>query len=195
MAPRGCPVAAASKEAGQPEQVAEVVPGSVVVHLVDVQIALEEGDNEDKGGDEPLPDPAPEPCHPAVLARQCPWRWLGPGAHAAKNVISRRTNTRAAAERVMAASVEDSLKFELLELRANDDPTREKVSLGRQQLTPLPRARKEPVGYQRNQKGPRPLSPAPETLPRRLRALRRAADDPGAGVQAQPAGRNRAAEN
>jgi hypothetical protein len=53
-------VAAAAEDAHEAEEVSEVVPGAVVVDLVDVEATLKERDDEDEGGDEALPEAEPE---------------------------------------------------------------------------------------------------------------------------------------
>src|SRR5215469_8448289 len=63
----GGSIAAAAKEARQPEQVAEVIPGSVVVNLIDGQVALEERSHENERCDKAMPDAKPETCDHVVL--------------------------------------------------------------------------------------------------------------------------------
>src|SRR5271165_4583631 len=72
------PVAATAEEAGQPEQVSEVVPGAVVVHFVDVEIALKQRDQEHERRDKSLPQPQPEPCDGDLLAGSA-FHAVGPG--------------------------------------------------------------------------------------------------------------------
>jgi hypothetical protein len=53
-------VAAAAKKAHQAEQIAEVVPGAVIVDFVDIQAVEEQGDDEYNGSHEALPESEPE---------------------------------------------------------------------------------------------------------------------------------------
>ena len=52
-------MAAAAEEAHQAEQVSEVVPGAVVVDLVDVEAALEQRDHKHKRRNKALPEAKP----------------------------------------------------------------------------------------------------------------------------------------
>ena len=52
-----CLVATAAEEAGETEEVSEVVPGAVVMYFVDVQPALEQRNHEHKRRDKALPYP------------------------------------------------------------------------------------------------------------------------------------------
>src|SRR5271165_3179521 len=69
---------AAAEEAGQPEQVSEVVPGAVVVDLVDVQAVDEQRDDKYEGGNETLPQSEPESGDGVLLAR-CALHGVGAG--------------------------------------------------------------------------------------------------------------------
>jgi len=55
--PPSGPVTTATEETGQAEQVPEVVPGTVVVNLVDIKVASEERDHKHKRRDEAVPHP------------------------------------------------------------------------------------------------------------------------------------------
>ena len=61
-------VAAATEETGQAEEEAEVVPSSVVVDLIDGEIAFEEGGHKDEGSNKALPEPQPETRNDIALA-------------------------------------------------------------------------------------------------------------------------------
>src|SRR4029077_13571738 len=69
LLPTRRPVAAATEEAGQAEQVAEVVPSSVVVGLVDTEVAFEQRDHKDEWRNKTLPEPKPEARNHAVFGR------------------------------------------------------------------------------------------------------------------------------
>ena len=62
-------VAAATEEAGQAEQVAEVVPSSVVVELVDTEVAFEQRNHKDERRNKALPKPKPEARDHVLFAR------------------------------------------------------------------------------------------------------------------------------
>ena len=64
------PVAATAKDARQAEQIAEVVPGSVVVDLVDTEVAFEKRGHEHKWRNKTLPEAEPEACDCVVFARR-----------------------------------------------------------------------------------------------------------------------------
>src|SRR5437879_173366 len=64
------PVAAATEEAGQAEQVAEVVPASVVVDFVDTEVAFEQRGHEHKWCNKAMPEAEPEARDSMVFARR-----------------------------------------------------------------------------------------------------------------------------
>src|SRR3974390_86979 len=59
----------AAEDAGQAEQVAEVVPCAVIVDLVDAEVGFEEGNHEHNGRDKTLPDAQPKPRHRIAFVR------------------------------------------------------------------------------------------------------------------------------
>lgn len=63
-------MAATTKEAGEAEQVAEVVPSSVVVELVDIEVAFEQRDHEHQRRNKSLPEPKPETRDDVVFSRR-----------------------------------------------------------------------------------------------------------------------------
>src|SRR6266404_3257769 len=63
-----CPVAATTEDAGQAEQVAEVVPGSVVVDLVDTEVVFEQRGDKHERRNKALPEPKPEACGQVMFA-------------------------------------------------------------------------------------------------------------------------------
>src|SRR4029077_11269001 len=69
LLPTRRPVAAATEEAGQAEQVAEVVPSSVVVDLVDTEVTLKQRGHKEERRHKTLPEPQPEARDEAVFAR------------------------------------------------------------------------------------------------------------------------------
>src|SRR5690349_5205445 len=64
------PVAAATEEACQAEKVAEVVPSSIVVDLVDIKIVFEQRDHKDEWRNKTLPEPEPKARDRVVFARR-----------------------------------------------------------------------------------------------------------------------------
>jgi hypothetical protein len=66
--PRGF-VPATAEETRETKQEAEVVPGSAVMYLVNVEIALEQRDQEDKRRNESVPEPEPE-ARDTMIARR-----------------------------------------------------------------------------------------------------------------------------
>ena len=50
----------AAEEAHEAEEVSEVVPGAIVVDVIDVQVFHEQREQEDEWGDEALPEAEPE---------------------------------------------------------------------------------------------------------------------------------------
>ena len=63
-------IAAASEEAGQAKQVAQVVPRSVVVNLIDTEIILEQRDYKDEWRDKAMPHPEPEARNSVIFTRR-----------------------------------------------------------------------------------------------------------------------------
>src|SRR5207244_3078638 len=68
LLPTRRPVAASTEEAGQAEQVAEVVPSTVVVDLVDTEVAFEQRGHKYERRNKALPEPKPEACNHVVFA-------------------------------------------------------------------------------------------------------------------------------
>src|SRR2546429_4403630 len=62
-------VAATTEEAGQAEQVAEVVPSTVVVDLVDTEVAFEQRGHKYERRNKALPEPKPEACNHVEIGR------------------------------------------------------------------------------------------------------------------------------
>src|SRR5579862_929496 len=62
-------VAAATEETSETKQVAEVVPGSVVVDLVDVQVALEQRCHKHKRRNKSVPESKPEARDSVIVGR------------------------------------------------------------------------------------------------------------------------------
>ena len=60
-------VSASAEEARDSEQVPAVVPGSVVVNFVEIEIAAKQGNHEDERCNESMPQTQPEPRGCAVI--------------------------------------------------------------------------------------------------------------------------------
>jgi len=60
LLPTRRPVAGATEEAGEAEQVAEVVPSSVIVDLIRAEVALEQRGHKHERSNKALPEPKPE---------------------------------------------------------------------------------------------------------------------------------------
>jgi hypothetical protein len=69
LLPTRCLVAATG-ETGEAKQEAEVVPGSVVVDLVDIEVAFEQRCHKDERRNKALPEPKPEARDHVVFARR-----------------------------------------------------------------------------------------------------------------------------
>jgi hypothetical protein len=70
LLPTRRPVAATTEEAGQAEQVAEVVPSTVVVDLVDTEVAFEQRGHKHERRNKALPEPQPEARDHVVFAHR-----------------------------------------------------------------------------------------------------------------------------
>jgi hypothetical protein len=92
LLPTRCLVTAATKEASEAEQEAEVVPRSVVVDLVDIEVAFEQRGYKDERRNKALPEPKPEACDRIVFARRS-FGLIRSGAHPARVFINSRTST------------------------------------------------------------------------------------------------------
>src|SRR5260370_25078445 len=68
LVPTRRPVAAATEEAGQAEEVAKVVPSSIVVDLVDSEVAFEQRGQKDERRNKALPETKPEAPDHVVFA-------------------------------------------------------------------------------------------------------------------------------
>src|SRR5258708_12825558 len=60
LLPTRRPITATTEEAGETEQVAEVVPSSIIVDLVDAEVAFEQRGHKHERRDKTLPEPKPE---------------------------------------------------------------------------------------------------------------------------------------